>query len=305
MKTGGYDEAKYAAWGPDDKDFHYRLRRFEYKAKEIPRRFLDVVLHNDKMRFRDYPDIVPTTQSEDFQQVCDESTIANWGKIGCGTVCRRFGSADFPPGHTRFLNPLPTRIFGIGLHKTATTSLHKALQILGFESAHWKTAHWAKAIWDEMKANGRSLTVEKSYALSDLPIGLLYKELDQAYPGSKFILTVRNENAWLKSVGKHWSHEHNPFRAAWDTDPFTHKVHNELYGRKKFDKTIFLERYRRHNAEVQEYFRGRGDDLLVLRMDEEYLNAAPEHYQAPFNQLCSFLDVPRPGVPYPREFVTA
>jgi hypothetical protein len=55
------------------------------------------------------------------------------------------------------LNPLPTRIFGIGFHKTATNSLNAALKILGYDSAHWESGAWAKAIWKEMTGSGRSL----------------------------------------------------------------------------------------------------------------------------------------------------
>ena len=34
-------------------------------------------------------------------------------------------------------DPLRPRIFGLGLNKTATTSLHRALELLGFRSLHW------------------------------------------------------------------------------------------------------------------------------------------------------------------------
>jgi hypothetical protein len=185
---------------------------------------------------------------------------------------------------------MPTRIFGIGMHRTATTSLHRAFQMLGFESAHWPSAHWAKAVYNEMTTLGYSRTLERSYAACDLPIPLLYRELDMAYPGSKFILTVRDEIKWLRSVRRHWDRNKNPFRASWDQDPFTHRVHNILYGRKDFDWETMLDRYRRHNAEVCEYFKDRFQDLLV--MDMETVVGWPE--------LCGFLNVPTPTLDYPR-----
>ena len=186
------------------------------------------------------------------------------------------------------LDRVPTRIFGIGMHKTATTSLHAAFGILGIDSAHWNDAHWAKAIWCEMNSLGRSETLEKHYALCDLPIPLLYEKLDKAYSGSKFILTVRDEKKWLDSARRHWSREHNKFRASWDTDPFTHTVHRALYGRKQFDAEIFLARYRQHNAEVLEYFRYRTNDLFVMDMEDPS-----------WEGLCKFLGRPVPNVPYP------
>lgn len=291
LNVGGYDE-RYSTWSPDDKDFNLRLRRLGYRAEEIDPCYLHAVSHNDKMRFKEYKHVSAAGYGDNDQSETVHSsttTVVNWGKIGCGTVYR-----NFDLGTPIELRPVPTRIFGIGMHKTATTSLHTALHILGVDSAHWKTAHWAKAIWMEMMEQGRSKTLERSYALSDLPITMLYKELDKAYPGSKFILTVRNEGSWLRSVENHWSHERNPFRHQWSNDPFTHKAHKILYGQKGFDAALFLARYRRHNDEVKEYFKDRPGDLLILDMDNGH--GWPE--------LCGFLGVPVPEVPYPKALVT-
>lgn len=291
LAAGGYDE-QFNTWSPDDKDFNLRLQRLGYQPMEIDRKYLDAVIHNDKMRFKEYPHARVHVAGEDQFEIVQDSevTIANFGQFGVGRVFKNF---DFE--RPLELDPLPTRIFGIGMHKTATTSLHAALKILGYDSEHWKSAHWAKAIWEEMTASGRSLTLEQSYALSDLPITLLYEQLDKAYPGSKFILTVRDAARWLESVRNHWSFEHNKFRGAWSTDPFTHRVHKLLYGQKTFDAEIFSARYRKHNSDVLWYFRHRPKDFLVMDMDAG----------AGWPQLCRFLGRPIPhGVKYPRQTVT-
>jgi hypothetical protein len=290
--AGGYDE-QFNTWSPDDKDFNLRLQRLGYEAREIDGKYLDAIRHNDKMRFHAYPESKNSGVNEDGQGDFDavhesDNTVANFGHFGLAKVFRNFSP------HAFRLDPIPTRIFGIGLHKTATTSLHAALKILGFDSAHWKNAHWAKAIWEEMRSGFRSLTVEKHYALVDLPIPLLFKELDQAYPGSKFILTVRSEGKWIRSVRSHWDPERNRFRTAWNTDPFTHRIHKELYGQKGFDEAVFLDRYRRHSREVLDYFAYRPADLLVMNMDAG----------AGWPELCGFLGKPVPGIPYPVEFET-
>ena len=49
-----------------------------------------------------------------------------------------------------------------------------------------------------------------------------------------------------------------------------------LYGRQEFDRELFLARYRRHNAEVMEYFEDRPQDLLVFP-------------QGRWDSLCAFL----------------
>lgn len=287
LLVGGYDE-KYDTHSPDDKDFSARISRIGFDKKEIDQRYLSAIMHNDKVRFREYPKAAFSQELEDFC-VERDNTVVNGSDVGCGTVWRNFN------GEPITIGSLPTRIFGIGLHKTATTSLHHAFEILGLNSGHWKNAHWAKLIWREMKDGGRSPTLEKHYALSDLPIPLMFRQLDRAYPGSKFILTVRDEWNWLKSVSNHWNPERNQYRTAWDSDPFSHKVHQLLYGRKDFDATTMLARYRAHNYEVMEYFKDRPQDLLVLDMEK----------RQDWKNICGFLGEPIPNVPYPMKTVTA
>jgi Sulfotransferase domain len=284
LAAGGYDEV-FSTWSPDDKDFNARLRRLGYQAVEIESRFLNAITHNDKMRFREYPHVSTSEAAEDFLLPGRERVrVANAGCFGLGVVYKNFGREPIE------LLPLPTRVFGIGWHKTATTSLSHALHRLGLDSAHWKSAHWARAIWREMKEQGTSPTLERSYALCDLPIPLLFRELDRAYPGSKFILTLRAENEWIESARAHWSAK-NPWHAQWDHDPFTHRIHRECYGRVKFDEEVMRQRYRRHNAEVLEHFKGRPNDLLVMNMSAG----------AGWYELCGFLRKPIPDSRYPRE----
>ena len=285
LKAGGYDE-RYETWAPDDKDFNARLQRLGCSDRMIDRQYVDAVRHNDRMRFREYPRARLRMEEYEAEVAACENTVVNFGHFGEGVVFKNFGDKSIA------LGPVPTRIFGIGMQKTATTSLAAALKILGFDAAHWEGPQWAKNIWLEMR-DGRSLTVERHYAVTDLPITLLYRQLDLAYPGSKFILTIRSEEKWLESVRKHWSYEANPFRASWDNEPaaFTHRIHHDLYGQRHFDAEVFLARYRRHNAEVLDYFKGRDGDLLVMDMN----GGAP----AGWGLLCRFLDRPKPAVEYP------
>lgn len=283
-KTGGYSEV-FDHWDHDDKEFDGRVRYLGYEGIETPREYLEAIPHGDGVRFREYPHIRQIGNSEEAPLGIVKTAVANYGNFGVGEVSGPNGKV--------YLDPVPTRLFGIGLHKTGTTSLHKAFQLLGFESTHWSsgTGTWARDIWEEMLEFGKSKTVEQSYALADLPIGLLYRELDRAYPGSKFVLTTRSEPDWLRSVRDHFS-DVNPSRWEWDVYPIGNRIHQALYGRKDFDADTFLRRFRRHNAEVKEYFRNRPGDLLVMPQPSWY-------------GLSHFLNKPVPKVPYPREGVTA
>jgi hypothetical protein len=257
LKLGGYDE-RFEDWGADDKDFNKRLQRCGYEAQIIPDRFMTCVRHNDRMRFKEYPHVATTTHCEHQKLVDTTNTIANWGNFGW-------------------------------MHKTGTTSLHQAFKILGYNAAHWTSAHWAKKLWREMNTEGKSLTLEKHYALSDMPIGNLFRKLDEAYPGSKFILTTRNEDAWINSVRRHYNPNHNAWRPNWENDPFTNIIHKHTYGITTFNEQIMRERFRRHNSDVIMHFRNRPKDLLVLT-----------DAQTSWDKLCFFLNETTPTVPYPR-----
>ena len=283
LLANGYDE-RFETWGRDDKDFNERLGRLEFKPHEIPARFLCGIRHDDRIRFKEYPHVkalVP--EYEDPTPPPNTHTVCNYGCFGLCIVTRNWEEIEIE------LKPLPTRIFGIGMHKTGTTSLHTALKILKYGSAHWKGAGWARGIWNQFIEFGHSELLDKSYAVCDLPITLLYEKLDKLYPGSKFILTIRDEEEWIQSVENHWSYELNPYRASWNKDRFTHRIHKILYGQQTFDREIFLERYRKHNADVIEYFKGREEDLLILNVNDE-IDWAP---------LCEFLGDEIPNVPYP------
>lgn len=284
IKAGGYDET-FSTWRGEDIDMIARLRRMGYTERHIDNRFLGVIPHGAEVRFKEYPEAQKYETKGEFAAIESRTeTVVNFGKSGVGTVYRNFSFAPVA------LKSLPTRIFGIGMHRTATTSLHKAFQILGFDSLHWGTGE-APRIWREMHRSGRSATLEQWYALSDLPIPLLYRKLDAAYPGSKFVLTVRDEQKWLASVERLWQPEHNPNRWMWDAYPFSHRIHTVLYGQRAFDAAVFLDRYRRHNAEVMEYFKNRPGDLLVMDMEAG----------AGWPELCGFLDVTVPSARYPVE----
>jgi hypothetical protein len=284
--VGGYNE-KYKTWSPDDTDFKLRLRRLGHGPVEVDPRFLDALNHNDRVRFREYPQaaLVESNGDSAYHDLEKEtSTVANFGDFGRGVVYRNF-DASRPVE----VGLLPTRIFGIGMHKTGTTSLSKALHRLGYSCAHWPSAHWAKKVYTDMTTAGRSVALEKTMAACDLPIGILFREIDAAYPGSKFILTIRNVEDWLRSCEKHFSPA-NPFYETWNTDPFSHKLHKLVYGRAKYDREVFLGRYYQHNAEVREYFRGRPDDLLEFEVGA-----------AGWHELCGFLRLSVPDRPFPWE----
>ena len=116
-------------------------------------------------------------------------------------------------------------------------------------------------------------------AFQDVPWAALYRELDAAFPGSKFIFVERDEEKWLKSASRHFKDNYIP-------------MHEWLYGIGVLsgNERRYVERYKRHNAEVKEYFKGR-DDLLVFRLGEG----------DGWTELCAFLERAVPRVTFPHE----
>lgn len=285
IKLGGYDES-FDTWRGEDIDICQRMLRLGFRMKFIPNSFLDVIPHGGDLRFREYQHARVFERAYEFKIIASRTeTIANYGNWGCGTVYRNFNSLPV------CLGPVPSRVFGIGMHKTGTTSLHHAFQHLGLDSWHWKSNRQAWRIFNEMNGLGRSTLVENSYALCDNPIPILYQKLDRAYPGSKFILTMLSEEKWLAAVECLFDQNRNPYYD-WDKQPFSHLIHEAIYGRRDLDRDTFLARYRRHNRDVLEYFSSRPGDLLVMKMSE--LNS-----DQCWQKLCGFLGKQIPSIPYP------
>lgn len=281
IKAGGYDE-KFDTWHGEDVDIVARLRRIGFHPRPIPKRYLNAITHLAGLRFKEYPGAQELYENDEVvQRISNEKhRIVNYGKIGCGTVSRRDKSRIT-------LEPIPTRIFGIGFQRTGTTSLAKAFEIFGFDTFHFESGDKARDIWEEMKKYGSSPMLERYYALCDSPIPILYQQLDKAYPNSKFILTVREECGWLSSIQWLFSYK-NPERWTWDKWPISNRLHEVMYGRCDFNKKAMLSAYRKHNKEVIEYFEHRPNDLLVIETNEPSLE-----------KLAKFLGQTVPEVPYP------
>lgn len=174
------------------------------------------------------------------------------------------------------------KIFGIGLSKTGTTTLYAALNDLGVKTITYRHLEHRNLVkW-------RSGDFSEDYlsdvdGATDLPIGTYFRELDRAYPGSKFILTERPLEPWLESIAKQFRGQPDP------AAQFKRDARVAMYGVSTFNRERFERVYREHGAAVREYFSGRPDDLLI------------QNYFAGdgWDSLCAFLNRPVPQRPFP------
>ncbi len=176
------------------------------------------------------------------------------------------------------------KVFGIGLSRTGTKSLSAALTLLGFRTAHFpqlrdrlaQGPHWFDGNFTIDCLAGLDAAV-------DLPIPVFFPQLDERYPGSKFILTVREPESWLASVERHLA------RRTVEGDPYRRTVRLAMYGTYGFSRARFLYVMESHRRTVTWYFRRRPDDLLVV----DFCAGAG------WEPLCSFLGRPSPAVEFP------
>lgn len=170
------------------------------------------------------------------------------------------------------------KVFGIGFHKTATKSLAEALMTLGYRVTG-PNGFDDPGIAIHLLPMARKLT-EKFDAFQDNPWPLLYREVDRWYPGSKFILTLREPDAWIRSATRYFGAQSTPMREL---------IYGRGNGTPVGRENLYRAHFEQHNADVRAYFRDRPNDLLELDI------TAGDGWE----KLCPFLDCPTPEKPFP------
>ncbi len=178
------------------------------------------------------------------------------------------------------------KIFGIGLNKTGTLSLHHALLQLGYTSQHWNPSNFrlfSKGQFDQLLS-----VTDKFDCLSDWPWPLMMNQLLDHYGDkAKFVLTTRRDSiAWLGSVKNH---------AKRHDDRAARRIRTQIFG---FASPLgveehYLELYERHNRNVREYFTKLGltGHLLDVSWDKG----------DGWLELCEFLNVSIPNANFPHQ----
>jgi len=171
------------------------------------------------------------------------------------------------------------KVFVIGMFKTGTTSLGKALELLGYKTLHgpwWFTGDNMKDsfnerpdIWKLFEDKIKDMT--KQYdAFQDFPWMYVYEDLIKWYPDAKFIYMTRNPIELAESERKMW----------------------ERSGTRPEDilpAQTFINRYEKHQKEVYRFFKGKDNFLEMSIIDDG----------DGWNKLCEFLGMSRPEIPFP------
>lgn len=172
------------------------------------------------------------------------------------------------------------KVVGVGLNKTGTKTLGAVLR-------HWHLKHQsfspeAFELWRAGDIAGLLGWVGDYDSFEDWPWPLIYREIDDAFPSVKFILTTRASPAvWFESLCRH----------ANRTGPTMYRELVYGHAMPHAHRAEHLMFYKRHNREVRAYFRDRPGDLLEVCWENG--NGWPE--------VAGFLGFEAPDIPFPHE----
>lgn len=173
------------------------------------------------------------------------------------------------------------KVFCIGFQKTGTTSMETALKLLDYRVASVFGRDMELELLQD-KFVERGIEIADNFdAVQDMPWPLIFRELDQAFPKSKFILTVRDEDAWWASILGHFGR---------NVDVMQQLVYGSDAGAPFGNELRYRRIYREHNLSVREYFSGRHDDFLEINFS----------YPVGWSEICNFLGKRVPDIPFPR-----
>lgn len=168
------------------------------------------------------------------------------------------------------------KVFGVGLARTGTTSLHEAMGILGLNSAPNSIP-----LLDGIDLDFLS----RHDAFFDNPIPFRYEALDTVCPDSRWIVTQRPVDDWLSSM--EWLFGPGLDRLKPDMRIVGDRVHRQVYGSDKFDEQRLRSIYDRHYTQLADWVEGRHS--IWIHVDDG-LDWLP---------ICQLLDLPVPQAPFP------
>ena len=188
---------------------------------------------------------------------------------------------------------MPLSVIGAGFGRTGTMSLKLALDRLGFGPCYHMVEVFknpkASGYW-EAAADGRPVDWEEVFAgygsTVDWPSATFYKQLANAYPEAKVILTVRDPEAWFASTQATIFSRHIRDDTEDDWQRMVLKVIGDLFDRRMTDKAKLIEVYQRHNEEVRRTIPQ--ERLLVYEVADGW------------EPLCRFLNAEVPNESMPR-----
>ncbi len=184
------------------------------------------------------------------------------------------------------------QVIGAGFGRTATASLKYALErLLGAPCYHmsevlgraghvdrWLEAAAGRPDWDAI-FDGYAATV-------DFPAANYWRELAEAYPDAKILLSVRDADRWFQSTQETiFSKTMQAFQAETKWGRMCRATIDDHLGGDLTDRAAVIAAFHKHNAAVQSAFGP--ERLLVFQASQGW------------GPMCDFLGVAEPDEPFP------
>ncbi|HEY6794856.1 MAG TPA: sulfotransferase [Kineosporiaceae bacterium] len=203
-------------------------------------------------------------------------------------------------------------VIGVGFGRTGTTSLHAALQHLGFAPCYQFAEvvanpshidHWLAAAQGDHDGIQQAL---KGYrATTDWPGVAFWRELIVAFPKAKIILTTRDAEEWFESIDQ-------TIFSTLRTGQAPPRTARALADDKKVQKLVETAQILAREVMIPRSLGGSIDDRAQVissyeRHNQEVRREVPPDRLLDFDvtqgwgPLCAFLDRPVPAVPFPHE----
>lgn len=186
------------------------------------------------------------------------------------------------------------KVFGLGLARTGTTSMHEAMLLLGLRSAP-SSAHLIDGLDEAF--------LDRFDAFFDNPIPFLRSELAGRFPDARFIITWRPVDEWIASM--RWLFGPGLDRLDPATRQLGDRVHRSVYGTDVFDEAVLTAVHDAHYRDLRTWAAGRPNVVWIGAASQALVNPAavtgPSIEVVPFGwpPLCEFLGRPEPSVEFP------
>ena len=192
------------------------------------------------------------------------------------------------------------KVVGAGFGRTGTLSLKVALERIGFGPCYHMVEVFPRpehvAMWHRL-AFEQSMDWDEIFrgfhATVDWPAARWWREIAAHFPDAKVLLSVRDSEAWYKSVTdtiyqpmKSPAPDGVPELVRLQSEMARKAILGETFDNRFEDKAHAIEVFRKHNQAVRDAIDPAR--LLVFNVREGW------------GPLCRFLEVPVPDEPFPR-----
>lgn len=173
-------------------------------------------------------------------------------------------------------------MFGIGWHKTGTSTLARCLSVLGHDVCPEEYGYLVSQQVAELDYRFAMILARTFDGFQDSPWNYrgVYRVMEAAFPEAKFVMTVRNGDLWYRSVLR-WC-------AAYSHNTSRHMTH-----------TIGMDVLREPKAEVIKTYHDYLDEVRA-ELDPSKLLVVDWEAGDRWARLCEFLGKPVPrDTPFP------